>query len=73
MIIRKAQVSARGGLYSGVVELDLVETTSGWTYRVDGMTHGPLMLTWHTPTPEKASCKLQDVYDDQHWTLKIIE
>lgn len=73
MIIRKAQVRARGPHYSGVVDLELVEAPAGWTYRVDGMTTGALNLTWHARSPEKASRKLQDVYDDQHWHLKIIE
>ena len=73
MIIRKAQVSARGKQYSGLVQLDLVETPAGWTYRIDGMTTGAMNLTWHAATPEKASRKLRDVYNDQHWHLKIIE
>ncbi len=73
MIILKAQVSARGPRYSGVVRLDLIETPQGWTYRIDGMTTGPLTMTWHARTPEKASRKLQDVYSDQCWDLKIIE
>ena len=73
MIIRKAQVSACGPRYSGVVQLDLIETPQGWTYRIDGMTTGPLTMTWHARTPEKASRKLQDVYSDQCWTLEIIE
>jgi hypothetical protein len=73
MIIRKARVSARGERYSGVVDLELVETPAGWTYRVDGMTTGPLNLTWHARSPESAGRKLQDVYDDQHWHLQIIE
>ncbi len=73
MIIRKAQVSPRGRRASGVVQLDLVETPQGWTYRIDGMTTGPLELTWHARTPEKASRKLQDVYSEHQWHLKIIE
>lgn len=73
MIIRKAQVSARGEQYRGVVNLELVETSAGWTYRVDGMTTGALNLTWQAPTPEQASGKLQDAYSDRHWNLKIIE
>ena len=73
MIIRKAQVSASGPRYSGVVHLDLVETPQGWTYRIDGMTTGPLTMTWHARTPEKASRKLRDVYSDPSWTLEIIE
>ena len=36
------------------------------------MTSGPLELTWHARTPEKASRKLQDVYNEQQWHLKII-
>ncbi len=73
MIIRKAQVSASGQRYSGIVRLDLVETPQGWTYRIDGMSTGSLTMTWHARTPEKASRKLQDVYSDPCWTLKIIE
>ena len=73
MIIRKAQVCARGNRSSGVVQLDLVETPSGWTYRIDGITTGPLEMTWHARTPEKATRKLQDVYSDQEWDFKIIE
>lgn len=73
MIIRSAKVSARGNQYSGVVCLDLVETSDGWTYRVDGMSTGALHLTWCAPTPEKASRKLQDVYSDRRWDLQIIE
>ncbi len=73
MIIRKAQVCARGSRYSGVVYLELLETPAGWTYRIDGMTTGPMEMTWYARTPEKASRKLQDVYSDQQWDLKIIE
>ena len=73
MIIRKAQVSASGPRYRGIVQLDLVETPEGWTYRIDGMTTGSLTMTWHARTPEKASRKLQDVYSDASWSLKIIE
>ena len=73
MIIRKAQVSARGSQFSGTVHLDLVETPRGWTYRVDGMTIGELHLTWFARTPEKASIKLQDVYSNRRWHLEIIE
>lgn len=73
MIIRKACVSARGEQYSGVVHLELLETPAGWTYRVAGMTTGELNLTWHATTPEKASRKLQDVYNDRRWNLQIIE
>ncbi len=73
MIIRRAEVSVRGSRYRGVVQLDLVQTPEGWTYRVDGMTSGSLELTWHARTPEKASRKLQDIYSDQEWHLKIIE
>ena len=73
MIIRKAEVSASGPRYSGIVHLDLVETPQGWTYPINDMTTGPLTLTWYARTPEKASRKLQDVYSDQCWTLKIIE
>jgi hypothetical protein len=73
MIIRSAKVSARGDQYSGVVHLEMVETSDGWTYRVDGMSAGPLHLTWCAPTPEKASRKLQDVYSDRRWDLQIIE
>lgn len=73
MIIRKAEVSARGRRYSGVVQLELVQLPEGWTYRVDGMTTGAFELTWHAATPEKATRKLQDVYSDPHWRVKIIE
>ena len=73
MVIRKAEVSARGRRYSGVVQLELVQTPEGWTYRVDGLTHGALELTWHATTPEKAARKLRDVYSDAHWQMKIIE
>ncbi|MDJ0721548.1 MAG: hypothetical protein QNJ04_07950 [Desulfobacterales bacterium] len=73
MIIRKAEVSARGSRYSGVVQLELVQRPEGWTYRVDGMTTGVFELTWHAATPEKATRKLRDVYSEAHWELKIIE
>ena len=72
MIIRKAQVSARGSRQRGVVQLDLVQTPEGWTYRVDGMTTGPFEMTWRARTPEKATRKLQDVYSDARWHLEII-
>ena len=73
MIIRKAEVSVRGSRYSGVVQLELVQTPEGWTYRIDGMTTGALEMTWRARTPEKATRKLQDVYSDAHWRLQIIE
>ncbi len=73
MIIRKAEVRARGSHYSGAVRLELVEKPEGWTYRIDGMTTGTLEMTWHARTPEKATRKLQDVYSDPHWRLQIIE
>ncbi len=73
MIIHKAEVSARGSLYSGVVQLELVQTPDGWTYRIDGMTTGALEMTWRAGSPEKATRKLQDVYSGEHWRLKIIE
>ena len=73
MIIRKAEVRARGSHYSGAVRLELVEKPEGWTYRIDGMTTGALEMTWRAGSPEKATRKLKDVYSGEHWRLKIIE
>lgn len=73
MIIRRAQVSARGQQHSGRVNLELVETPEGWTYRIGGITTGELNFTWHAPTPERASRKLRDAYRDRRWKLQIVE
>jgi len=73
MIIQKAEASARGERYSGVVCLTLVKEKDGWTYAVDKMRDGDFTLTWRTKTPEKAAAKLQDLYDSSAWDFKIIK
>lgn len=72
MIIHKAEASAKGKNYSGVVSLTLVQKQDGWTYEVDNVTGDNLALTWRAKTPEKASAKLQDSYKDEVWNFKII-
>ena len=44
-----------------------------WTYRVEDMRDNQFTLTWRARTPERASRKLQDVYDPQVWQLTIKE
>jgi len=73
VIIKMAEVSARGERYSGVVRLTLTEEPDGWTYGVDGMREDRFVLTWRTKTPEGASRKLQDVYDPKAWELSVKE
>ncbi len=73
MIIKLAEVSALGERYSGVVTLTLVKEPDGWTYRVDGMQDDRFTMTWRAKTPQKASRKLQDVYDPKVWQLTIKE
>ena len=73
MIIERADVSARGERYSGVVTLTLVKEPDGWTYNVDGMPDERFLLTWRANTPEGASRKLQDVYDPKDWQLTVTE
>ena len=71
MIIKVAEVSARGERYQGVVTLTLSNETDGWTYRVDGMQDERFTLTWRARSPEGASRKLQDAYDPDIWDLTI--
>lgn len=73
MIIRKAEASARGSLYSGVVCLTLVKKEDGWTYAVDKMGDEDFTLTWRTKTPEKAADKLRDLYSADVWNFKILK
>ena len=71
MIINKVDVSTKGKNYSGIVSLALVQKDDGWTYEVDNVTGGGFTLTWRTKTPEKASSKLRDIYEDEIWDFKI--
>ena len=71
VIIKVAEVSARGERYSGVVRLTLTEEPDGWTYDVDGMREDRFVLVWRAKTPEGASRKLQDVYDPKAWKLTV--
>lgn len=73
MIIKTAEVSARGERFRGVVTLTLVEVRDGWTYRVEGMRDECFTLTWRAKTPEGASRKLQDVYPPEVWQLSVRE
>jgi hypothetical protein len=73
VIIERADVSACGELYSGVVTLTLVEEPDGWTYNVDDMPDKKFLLTWRAKTPEGASRKLQDVYNPKDWQLTVKE
>lgn len=73
MIIKVAEVSARGERYSGVVRLTLTEEPDGWTYGVDGMREDRFVLTWRAKTREGASRKLRDVYDPKAWELTVKE
>ena len=73
VIIKTAEVSAQGEKYSGIVRLTLTEESDGWTYRVEDMRDNQFTLTWRARTPERASRKLQDVYDPQVWQLTIKE
>ena len=71
MIIKVAEVSARGERYQGAVTLTLSNEPDGWTYRVDGMQDDGFTLTWRARSPEGASRKLQDAYDPDIWNLTI--
>ena len=73
MVIKIAEVSARGERYQGIVTLTLSHEADGWTYRVDGMQGGDFTLTWRARTPEGASRKLQDAYDPAVWNVTIKE
>ena len=73
VIIKRAEVSALGERYSGIVTLTLTEEPDGWTYSVDGMREEGFTLTWRARSPEGASRKLEDVYDPQDWQLTIKE
>lgn len=73
MVIHKAQVSARGKLYQGEVQLVLVEKEDGWTYEVPNMSGENLPLVWRTETPEMATEKLKSLYVDKVWNFRIIE
>ena len=73
VIIKIAEVSARGERYSGVVRLTLTEEPDGWTYGVDGMREDRFVLTWRTKTREGASRKLRDVYDPKACELTVKE
>lgn len=71
MIIYKAEVSATGNKFSGVVRLTLVQKNDGWTYAVDKMGDDEFTLTWRARTAEKASAKLTDLYRDPVWDFKV--
>jgi len=73
IIIHKAEVSAKGKKYSGIVSLILIQKQDGWTYEVENMTHENLPLTWRAKSPEKASSKLRDIYRDKVWDFKIVD
>ena len=73
LVIKVAEVSARGERYNGVVRLTLTEEPDGWTYDVDGMRGDRFLLIWRTKTPEGASRKLKDVYDPKSWQLTVKE
>lgn len=73
VVIKVAEVRARGGRYQGIVTLSLSKEVDGWTYRVDGMQDEHFTLTWRARTPEGASRKLQDAYDPEVWDMTIKE
>ena len=73
IIINKAEVSTKKEKYNGIVSLILVQKKDGWTYEIENMSHGNLLLTWRSKSPEKASEKLRDVYKDEVWKLKVVE
>lgn len=73
MIIKQAEVSARGERFRGVVTLTLTQEADGWTYRVDEMRDERFTLTWRAKTPEGASRKLQDLYSADVWEIAIKE
>ena len=73
MIIKTAEVSARGERYRGTVTLTLIRERDGWTYRVEEIHDGPFTLTWRAKTPEAASRKLEDVYAADVWHLAVKE
>jgi hypothetical protein len=73
IIIHKAEVSAKGKKYSGIVSLILVQKQDGWTYEIENMTHENLPLIWRAKSPEKASSKLKDIYRDKVWDFNIVD
>ena len=73
MVIKIAEVSARGERCQGIVTLTLSKEADGWTYRVEGMQDEHFTMTWRARTPEGASRKLQDVYDPAVWDMTVKE
>lgn len=73
MIIKTAEVRARGERYRGTVVLTLTREPDGWTYRVEEMPDENFTLTWRARTPEGATRKLQDVYAADVWHLAVKE
>ena len=73
MIIKTAEVSARGERRCGIVTLALTEEPDGWTYRVEDMRDEHFTLTWRAKSPESATRKLQDVYRADVWHLTVKE
>jgi len=71
VIIKVAEVRARGKRFQGVVTLTLAQEPDGWTYRVDGMRDERFTLAWRARSPEGASRKLKDVYDPAVWEMTI--
>lgn len=72
MIIKKAEVRTKGDAYSGVVTLTLVNGDDGWTYEIDGMTGDNITFTWTAESPEKATVRLQALYEEDIWDFRII-
>jgi hypothetical protein len=73
LIIKTAEVSARGNQYSGIVTLKLTQAPDGWTYRVAEVRDKGFTLTWRAKTPQGASRKLQDVYASDAWNFSVKE
>jgi len=73
VIIKTAEVSARGERYCGIVRLTLTREPDGWTYRVEDVRDENFTLTWRARTPEGATRKLRDVYDPDVWHLAVKE
>lgn len=73
MIIKTAEVSARGERYRGKVTLTLTREQDGWTYRVEEVDDAHFTLTWRARTPEGATRKLKDVYAADVWDLAVKE
>lgn len=73
MIIQKAQVTAKEAKKPQPVFLTLVQDEGGWTYSVDGVAGGELLLLWREKTAESASEALLERFAENAFHVEIVE